>query len=104
MKSFLKKLFNVENNKTTDTVKSFHDAKAKEWNDDAILIGVAGHEFKSTIVAQGKTQRADKERGDGKCMMWMYEYHSTSADKDYFVFTLDKKDTCRGSPKGSDVG
>ncbi len=66
--------------------KSEADTKAKEWNDDAILIGVAGHEFKSTIVAEGKTQHADKDRGDGKCMMWMYEYHSTSADKDYFVF------------------
>jgi hypothetical protein len=82
--------------------RSEADAKAREWNEDVVLIGVAGYEYKSTIIAEGKTLRADSNRGDGKCMMWIYEYHSISADKDYFVFVEADGDISDGDEYGDD--
>ena len=59
MKSFLKKLFNVENNKTTDTVKSFHDAKAKEYDCKIVERGVLKVDLGRIIGSVGKYKDFD---------------------------------------------
>jgi hypothetical protein len=75
--------------------------RASEWKSDPVLVGILGLEYEMETSAEGISVPEDPDRGDGKCMVWIYSYFSANASVKLTVTILANGDITENEEGGS---